>query len=136
MKRFFKVLAWIVLIVVVVMTAIVLYWDRPKEIDFAAIMPEELEYCGMKIGREAAEYIQLKDWFEAHQKGWKNTPASYAPTKTYASPKFSVNVLVDGVVVNYETESGSWSQVINSKESNDLLAECQRANKRLWRQAP
>ena len=128
MKRFIKVIVWIVVIIAVVLTGIFLYWDREQEIDFAAIMPDELEHCDRTIGRNAAEYIRLKDWFESNQKGWKNTPVSYVPTQTYTSPKLSVNILVGGVVVNYEKESGSWSQVINRTETNELPEECQKAN--------
>jgi len=127
MKRFIKVVAFFVAIVAIVVAGIMLYWDRAQEIDFAALLPDELEHCDRTIGKDAAEYIQLKDWFELHQKGWRNTPASYGP-QTYISPKISVTVLVGGVVVNYETGSGSWSQVAKWTENNDLPWECQRAN--------
>jgi len=128
MKRFIKVVVWIVVISAVVLTGIFLYWNREQEIDFAAILPDELEHCDRAIGQDNAEYIRLKGWFESNQKGWKNTPASYVPKHTYNSPNLSVNILVGGVVVNYETESGRWSQVVNRTEADDLSLECQKAN--------
>lgn len=131
MKSILKILAGVIFIVAVVVTGVVLYGGRSQEIDFAVILPDKLEHCGKMIDRNTAEYAQLKKWLETNKSGWQNTPASYAPHHTYTSPNISINILADGVVINYKTKNGNWSQVSKSKGSKELLIECTKANKSL-----
>ena len=131
MKSILKLVAGVIFIVAVVVTGFILYWGRSQEIDFVAILPDKLEHCGKIIDQNSAEYAQLKKWLETNKSGWQNTPASYAPHHTYTSPNISINVLADGVVINYKTKNGNWSQVSKSKGGKELQIECAKANKSL-----
>ena len=110
------------------MIGIVIYWGREQEIDFAEILPNELEHCGNNIGQDTEEYNNLKNWFESNNRGWEETYASYVPTHTYTSPNLSVYVLMGSVIVNYKTENGSWRQVAKTVKSNELYWKCKETN--------
>ena len=131
MKKFLKILTWFLFFTVAAILAIMAYWNRDQHIDISAMLPNEFEYCGSIINRNSTEYIELKNWFNSNQKGWKNTPVSYVPMDTYSSDTMSVNVMDGAVVVNYKHDNETWSQVTRQKKTNELVSKCTKTNKSL-----
>lgn len=109
--------------------AVFLYFNWEQEVDFATLLPDELERCGTQIDQNSKEYIHLETWLKSNQSGWKDTPVTYVPSQTYISPNLSINILVGGVVINYKSESGGWKQVIQSTDTSGLFNECSNVDK-------
>ena len=109
--------------------SVFLYWNRTQQIDFSAKFPDTLNHCGKNISQNDAEYIELLNWFKLNKNGWKNTPVTYVPKNTFTSPTFSVNILGNGVIVNYQTNAGAWRQVEKQKKHYELPHDCSKANK-------
>lgn len=124
MKKFLKILAWFLFFTGAAILATMAYWNRDQLLDLSAMLPNELEHCDSIINRDSAEYIELKNWLNSNQQGWNNTPTTYVPMNTYSSDTMSINVIDDGVVVNYKQDNGNWSQVTRQKKTNELVSKC------------
>lgn len=106
---------------------VILYWTRNQEIRFAEIFPDVFEYYVSedskqdgKIFKDSNEYNIVKIWFEKNSDGWRNDIKNYAPNRVLKSKALVINILNDGVVVNYTQDGKKWSQVSRRKAKNDL----------------
>ncbi|MES0490706.1 MAG: hypothetical protein ABUK01_11970 [Leptospirales bacterium] len=126
MKKFLKKAASIIVLLMLAVGVLFLYLNRDQKLDFASILPQEIEHCGNTLGPEHTEYVELRVWFESNQGGWTNTPATYVPGSTYTGSTISVNVLENGVIVNYKAKHNGWYQVKRLKKSNELSNTCKK----------
>lgn len=116
-------------VIFILVVATFLYWTRSQEIHFADNFPEAFEYYAQgaavkqnsqTIKKGSTEYAVIKTWFEKNTDGWKNDIRDYKPERVLKSKTLIINILKDGVVVNYTFDGKSWSQVSKSKAENDL----------------
>lgn len=126
MTRKFVIAAAVILVLAVV---VVLYWTRRQEIRFAENFPEAFEYYAQgetvkqdnqTIKKGTNKYAVIKAWFKNNTDGWENDIKDYKPDYVLKSKTLIINILKDGVVVNYTLDGKSWSQVSRPKAENDL----------------
>lgn len=119
-----------VAVILVLVVATFLYWTRSQVIHFADNFPEAFEYYvqgttvkqnDQTIKKDSTEYAVIKTWFEKNTNGWKNDIKDYKPDRVLKSKALIINILKDGVVVNYTLDGKTWSQVSRSKAENDLV---------------
>ena len=101
-----------------------LYIHREQEIDFTALLPEELETCGTIINQDDKEYGIVKDWLRENKNGWVLSPITYVQFKTYYSNKLHIIVNASGVIINYSIDGEDWNQVVNSKPMKGIKYKC------------
>ena len=102
------------------MAGMLFYTKRSEEINFSKLLPPNFMHCGEQITSSHKNYLQLKSWFESNIKGWKKTPVSFEPSNSYTSSDLTINVVLSMVVVNYKSEDGSWRQMYNVYEDQEL----------------
>ena len=54
-----------------------------------------------KIQPGSSIHSELSDWIERNTDNWKASPASYVPGTVISGEGFSINVLNDGLILNY-----------------------------------
>jgi len=106
------------LIGVLIMVAIK-YYNRPQTIEFASLMPAQLEICGKLVEDSDPKYVTLANWFVANKEGWKSSPATFVDGQIFSGDGFSANFHDTGVLVIYKSD-GSWSQVENQVAPMEL----------------
>jgi hypothetical protein len=105
------------------LTVAILYYNRPQTIEFASLMPAQLEICGKLVNESAPNYVTLANWFVTNKEGWRSSPATYVEGQTFSGEGFSANFHNTGVIVTYES-GGSWSQVANQVKPTELVQLC------------
>ena len=117
-------------VIIVLAVAVVLYWTRSQQIRFAENFPDAFEYYvqegtvkqgNQTIKKGSNEYAVIKSWFEENTDGWKNDIKDYKTDRVLKAKKLTINILKDGVVVNYTLDGKSWSQVSRPKAESDLV---------------
>lgn len=116
-------------VILVLAIAVFVYWTRSQEIRFTENFPEAFEYYAQgeavrqdnqTIKKGSNEYAVIKAWFEKNTDGWKNDIKDYKSDRVLKSKALIINILKNGVVVNYTLDGKSWSQVSKPKAENDL----------------
>lgn len=121
-KRVLKIIVILFCIVAVILLVASLYYSRDREIDFSAIMPNEITICGELIELGQPKYDALFKWLHNHQRSWKNSPASIVPDYVYSGENININVFKSGVVVNAKLEN--WTQVTLSGNTDEIYGKC------------
>lgn len=123
-----KIFIIIFFIILSAAIACYIYWMRNQEIRFSNIFPDVFEYYEVAgknnkiiIDRDDIKYNTIKTWFDKNIDGWKNDNRNYVPNQVLKSKNLTINILKDGVVVNYTMDGESWSQVSKAKEENELV---------------
>jgi len=124
MKKAYKYLGIIIITLFFSVTAITLYWHREQSINFNTIIPASFNYCGSKVDRHNAEYIQLYNWLKNNKNGWVNTQASYVSKDIFKSNTITIYILKYSVVINYTSNGNKYHQVTKAKQQNELVFQC------------
>ncbi|MBF7074598.1 hypothetical protein ISG33_14425 [Glaciecola sp. MH2013] len=120
MNVFFKILVAVLTISLIIISALVLWYDREQYIDFVERFPDYFETCHGTVSGTSSELIA---WFSANKDGWQNNPASLAPGYLYRSSELNINVHPNSVVVNY-SKNGDWQQVMKHTPAALISKEC------------
>ena len=64
--------------------------------------------CVIKPG--SVMHVLLSAWIEQNSENWKATPASYVPGIMVSGNEFAMNILGEGVIINYD--GGQYSHSI------------------------
>jgi hypothetical protein len=97
------------------------------DIDFSKLVPNEMTVSTYESGRpihsdiwadESEELQKLSEWLRMNRGDWQIDMVTYAPSLEIRSPMLVVNVLPDGVIINYDTDQG-WKQV--SRDASPTL---------------
>ncbi|QYJ99870.1 hypothetical protein [Shewanella psychrotolerans] len=72
MVKFLKVIAYILIGGVVIVGALLLWFDRSKDIDFTVYHPDAWVTCNGKINKDSVEYVQLTKWLQLNNSNWQN----------------------------------------------------------------
>ncbi len=131
MKQILKIVFSLAVLIIAGVASTFLFWNRTQQIDFTIYFPNTLNHCGESINQKDKEYVDLYNWLKTNKNGWKNTLVTFVPKNTYTSAKFSVNILDNGVIVNYQNKNGSWKQVQNEKKADELSDVCSKASELL-----
>jgi hypothetical protein len=110
-------------LVLVVLIAILLYFNHDQDINFSVQLPQKFELCGKEISDQNGQYLALKNWLQNNTVGWQNTPVSYVPKLLFSSDTISINVMESVVIVNYKNGS-DWSQVAKNANTVGLCTAC------------
>lgn len=102
-KKIIKRLLIITALIGIAIALAVIYFLRPRTIDFTQNIPSELYICGEKIDENSDKYQTVYNWLKEHQKPWYNVTASYIPNYMYKGKSFTMNVFETGVIINANT---------------------------------
>jgi hypothetical protein len=123
MVKFLKVIAYVLIGGVVIVGALLLWFDRSKDIDFTVYHPDVWVTCNGKINKDSVEYAQLNKWLQLNNSNWQNYVATAAPGYFYKSDDITIHVYKHGVVVNYY-DGQKWSQVQKSVDTKEIHGTC------------
>jgi len=97
--------------------AYLIYLDRLLERDFSTNFSSTISACGKTFPATSDEYVNLKNWFSNHKKGWHTFYGSLPSNgTTFSSDEFQFIVGQDWVIVT--THNGTLSNNTQSKISN------------------
>lgn len=123
MAKLLKVIACVLIVVASTVCAVLLWFDRSQDIDFAVYQPDSWVTCNGEIDKNSVEYDRLNKWLKLNSSNWKNYVATAAPGYFYKSEKIVIYVQKHGVVVNYY-DGQNWSQVHKSVDTNGIYDVC------------
>ncbi len=112
MLRALKIIGISFALIGVLLMVAYMYFNRSQTIEFASLMPAQLEICGKLVTNSDPKYVTLANWFVANTEGWQSSPATYMDGQIFSGEGFSTNFHNTGVIVTYKS-GGSWSQVEN-----------------------
>ncbi len=128
MRRTIIVSSTLIFIVLIDCVCIYFMWYRDQQIRFYDMFPASFEYefhegDSIQIGRISSgeeKYTNIKKWFRSRSSGWKNDIKTYKPRRVLVSDNIKINVLDDGVIVNY-MKNNKWSQVSSNGTTIELI---------------
>lgn len=123
MAKFMKVIASVLIVMAVTVCAVLLWFDRSQDIDFALYQPDSWVTCDGEFDKNSVEYARLSKWLELNSSNWKSYVATPAHGYFYKSEEIMIYVQKHGVVVNYY-DGQNWSQVHKSVDTNGIYDDC------------
>ena len=112
----------IIFVIVMFIFNVCSFFETKSTSDFISMLPESFEYYvygnyqvvnEKTISKNDHEYqILLKRLKADKDIEPKITLISYVPVVIYKADKILINLTPTSVVINYQTESGDWNQVI------------------------
>ena len=90
--------------------------------------PAKFEYQVFEQGKLKVEkqltdsdqaYTAVYEWLRAHEDGWRQDTKTYASNRLFLSEDIRINVLSDGVVINYSAD-GQWKQLSLTSDTASL----------------
>jgi hypothetical protein len=123
MVKLLKVIACILIVVAILAGALLLWFDRYQDIDFAIYQPDYWVTCNGKISKDSVEYDRLNKWLKLNSSHWQNYVATAAHGYFYKSEKITIYVHRHGVVVIYH-DGQNWFQVHKSIDTDGIFGVC------------
>ena len=121
MNIIFKVIGYLLGVLIVITLGVYLYMFREQSIDID-LVPTEFKYCGKQIYGDDESYENIVKWLKNNSDDWVLSFASYVPIHRYYHGAFNVNVHREAVIVSYKTDYG-YPQFIKQGQ-HDLPLSC------------
>jgi hypothetical protein len=113
----------VVLMVGLFLAGFLIYLDRDQSINFADKLPEKLNACGRELSEANFEYRALHSWLNSNKTGWKNHPASIAPSYVFRGQDITINVRDGAVIINFKNGK-QYQQVIWLGDTHAIMGDC------------
>jgi hypothetical protein len=123
MSKFLKFIAYVLIVGAILVGALLLWFDRSQDIDFADYQPDYWVTCNGKVSKNSVEYDRLNKWLKLNRSNWQNYVATAAHGYFYKSDKVMIYVYKYGVVVRYY-DGENWSQVHKSVDTKGIYYVC------------